>query len=240
MTGPATSSSERDYRGPVTTPDAPAQIRVLLVDDDALVRAGLRLILRGAADIEVLPDDPADGAAGVRAARAQRPDVILMDIRMPGTDGIEATETIAAQENSPHVIVLTTFDSDDLIVQALRAGASGFLLKDTPPERLVDAVRSVVAGDPILSPSVTRQLVEKVTGAQPSGYAAARDRLSVLTQRELEVAGLVGQGLSNADIARQLYMSVPTVKAHVSRVLTKLDADNRVQVAILVHDARQE
>lgn len=239
MTGRATSSYERDYRGPVTTPDAPP-IRVLLVDDDALVRAGLRLILRGAPDIDVLPDDPADGAAGVRAAQAQRPDVILMDIRMPGTDGIEATRTIVAQADSPHVIVLTTFDSDDLIVQALRAGASGFLLKDTPPERLVDAVRSVVAGDPILSPSVTRQLVEKVTEAPPSGYAAARDRLSVLTQRELEVAELVGRGLSNADIAGQLYMSVPTVKAHVSRVLTKLDADNRVQVAILVHDAGVE
>lgn len=236
MTAPATSSYEPDYRGPVTTPDA-SPIRVLLVDDDALVRAGLRLILRGAPDIEVLPDDPADGAAGVRAARAQRPDVILMDIRMPGTDGIEATRTVVAQDDPPHVIVLTTFDSDDLIVQALRAGASGFLLKDTPPERLVDAVRSVVTGDPILSPSVTRQLVDKVTEAPPNGYAAARDRLSVLTQRELEVAELVGRGLSNADIARQLYMSVPTVKAHVSRVLTKLDADNRVQVAILVHDA---
>ncbi|WP_460599558.1 response regulator [Flexivirga lutea] len=220
----------------MTTPDAPP-IRVLLVDDDALVRAGLRLILRGAPDIDVLSDDPADGAAGVAVARAQRPDVVLMDIRMPGTDGIEATSTIVRQPDPPHVIVLTTFDSDDLIVQALRAGASGFLLKDTPPERLVDAVRSVVAGDPILSPSVTRQLVEKVTAGATDGYDAARRRLAALTEREREVAELVGRGLSNADIGRQLYMSVPTVKAHVSRVLTKLDADNRVQVAIVVHDA---
>lgn len=238
MIEPATSWSVHDYRGPVTTPDTPP-IRVLLVDDDALVRAGLRLILRGAPDIEVLADNPSDGASGVTVARAQHPDVILMDIRMPGTDGIEATQKIVAEGVSPHVIVLTTFDSDDLIVQALRAGASGFLLKDTPPERLVDAVRSVVAGEPILSPSVTRQLVEKVTGEQTSGYAAARERLSVLTEREQEVAECVGRGMSNADIARQLYMSVPTVKAHVSRVLTKLDAANRVQVAILVHDARQ-
>ncbi|WP_446663996.1 response regulator [Flexivirga sp. B27] len=223
----------------MTTPDAPT--RVLLVDDDALVRAGLRLILGGAPDIEVLGDDPSDGAAGVAVARAQRPDVVLMDIRMPGTDGIEATKMLVGKPDSPHVIVLTTFDSDDLIVQALRAGASGFLLKDTPPERLVAAVRSVVAGEPILSPSVTRQLVDKVTGGDAGDErAAARTRLSALTDRELEVATLIGQGLANADIARQLYMSVPTVKAHVSRVLTKLDADNRVQVAIVVHDAHQE
>ncbi|RNI24368.1 response regulator [Flexivirga caeni] len=223
----------------MTTTEA-GPIRVLLVDDDALVRAGLRLILRGAPDIEVLPDNPADGAAGVAAARTGRPDVILMDIRMPGTDGIEATKTIADQTNPPYIIVLTTFDSDDLIVQALRAGASGFLLKDTPPERLVDAIRSVVAGDPILSPRVTRQLVERITAAPDDGRAAARELLASLTDRELEVAELVGRGCSNADIARRLYMSVPTVKAHVSRVLTKLGADNRVQVAIMVHDARRD
>lgn len=221
----------------MTNPDA-RPIRVLLVDDDALVRAGLRLILRGATDIEVLADDPADGAAGVAVARAERPDVILMDIRMPGTDGIEATKALVGKPDSPQVIVLTTFDSDDLIVQALRAGASGFLLKDTPPERLVDAVRAVAGGEPILSPSVTRQLVERVTAQQPSGRETAGKRLAVLTDREREVAELIGRGLSNADIARDLYMSVPTVKAHVSRVLTKLDADNRVQVAILVHDAK--
>lgn len=219
------------------SPDDDRPIRVLLVDDDALVRAGLRLILRGAPDLEVLPDDPADGAAAVAAHRTHRPDVILMDIRMPGVDGIEATRAIAAQPDPPYIIVLTTFDSDDLIVQALKAGASGFLLKDTPPERLVDAVRSVVAGDPILSPSVTRQLVERITGTPDDGRDAARERLGTLTDRELEVAQLVGRGLSNADIARRLYMGVPTVKAHVSRVLAKLGADNRVQVAIVVHDA---
>nr|WP_171155672.1 response regulator transcription factor [Flexivirga aerilata] len=209
----------------------------MLVDDDALVRAGLRIILRGAADIEVLAADPADGAAGAQTVATERPDVVLMDIRMPVMDGIEATKRILAQPDPPQVIVLTTFDSDDLIVQALRAGASGFLLKDTPPERLVDAVRAVAAGDPILSPSVTRQLVDRVTAGPDRDRQAARDKLTVLTDREREVAALIGEGLSNADIARQLYMSVPTVKAHVSRVLTKLAADNRVQVAILVHES---
>ncbi len=212
---------------------------MLLVDDDALVRAGLRIILRGADDIDVLAADPADGAAGVQTVAEQRPDVVLMDIRMPVMDGIEATKRILAQPNPPQVIVLTTFDSDDLIVQALRAGAGGFLLKDTPPERLVDAVRAVASGDPILSPSVTRQLVDRVTTGPDRDRQAARDKLTVLTDREREVADLIGEGLSNADIARQLYMSVPTVKAHVSRVLTKLAADNRVQVAILVHESRR-
>lgn len=215
---------------------------MLIVDDDPLVRSGLRLILGGDSGIEVLAAEAPDGAAGLHAAADHAPDVVLMDIRMPVMNGIDATRRLTASENSPHVIVLTTFDADDLVVQALRAGASGFLLKDTPPERLVSAVRAVAAGEPMLSPSVTRQLVERVTaGPDPTAAdQAARLRLKTLTDREREVAELVGQGLSNADIARQLYMSLPTVKAHVSHVLAKLEVDNRVQVAIVVHEATRQ
>ncbi|TWE13044.1 response regulator [Rudaeicoccus suwonensis] len=213
-------------------------ITVLLVDDDALVRAGLRVILRGAKDISVLDHDAANGQEALAAVVQHRPDVVLMDVRMPVMDGIEATAALTAQPDPPQVIVLTTFDADDLVVRALRTGASGFLLKDTPPERLVDAVRSVAAGEPILSPSVTRHLLERITsGGDGARRTAANDRLAALTAREREVAELVGQGLSNADIAKELFMSVPTVKAHVSRVLTKLGADNRVQVAIVVHES---
>ncbi|NHN55082.1 response regulator transcription factor [Calidifontibacter sp. DB0510] len=211
--------------------------RVLLVDDDALVRAGLRMILGGASDLEVV-GEATDGEAAVAAVAQHRPDVVLMDIRMPVLDGIEATRRITAGEHPPHVIVLTTFDADDLVVQALRAGASGFLLKDSRPERLVGAVHAVCAGEPILSPSVTRQLVERVTAQAPTGVAAHRVAAAELTDRETEVAELIGQGLSNADIAGQLFMSVPTVKAHVSRVLTKLGVENRVQAALLIHEAR--
>ena len=210
-------------------------IRVLLVDDDALVRAGLRMILGGAPDIEVV-GEASDGAAGLDIARDCKPDVVLMDIRMPVMDGIKATATLRAADDAPHVIVLTTFDADDLVVQALRAGAGGFLLKDSRPERLVGAVKAVCEGEPMLSPSVTRQLVDRVTASTPVNPANAA-RLERLTDREHEVAVLISRGLSNADIAADLYMSVPTVKAHVSRILAKLDAGNRVQAAIMVHEA---
>lgn len=210
-------------------------IRVLLVDDDALVRAGLRMILGGAPDIEVV-GEASDGAAGLDIARDCKPDVVLMDIRMPVMDGIKATATLRAADDAPHVIVLTTFDADDLVVQALRAGAGGFLLKDSRPERLVGAVKAVCEGEPVLSPSVTRQLVDRVTASTPNNPANAA-RLERLTDREHEVAVLISRGLSNADIAADLYMSVPTVKAHVSRILAKLDAGNRVQAAIMVHEA---
>ncbi|WP_431842252.1 response regulator [Calidifontibacter indicus] len=210
-------------------------IRVLLVDDDALVRAGLRMILGGAHDLEVI-GEAGDGAAGVRAVRELAPDVVLMDIRMPVMDGIKATAAVRSFDAAPHVIVLTTFDADDLVVQALQAGAGGFLLKDTRPESLVGAVKAVCDGEPMLSPSVTRQLVDRVTAATPVDPAHAQ-QLQRLTDREHEVAVLISRGLSNADIAADLYMSVPTVKAHVSRILSKLDVDNRVQAAILVHEA---
>ncbi|KNX39257.1 response regulator [Luteipulveratus halotolerans] len=213
--------------------------RVLLVDDDGLVRAGLRMILGGAPDIEVV-GEAGNGEDALSAASESAPDVVLMDIRMPRMDGIAATERLVAEHGDDlRVIVLTTFDTDDMVVQAVRVGASGFLLKDTPPERLVAAVRAVADGEPILSPQVTASLMARISnGGDTSRPERARQRLAVLTEREHEVAVAVGQGLSNAQISQQLYMSVPTVKAHVSRLLTKLDAANRVQVAILVHDAQ--
>ena len=228
------------------TPTSLATTRVVLVDDDALVRAGLRLILGGAADLEVVAE-AGDGVEAIDAVAASDPDVVLMDIRMPRRDGLEATRLLlsdsarARRSKEVRVIVLTTFDTDDLVVQALRAGAHGFLLKDTEPHRLVEAVRLVAAGQPILSPSVVAQLMSHVAGdngdATDSRRREASERLMTLTEREHEVALAIGRGLSNADISRELYLSIPTVKAHVSRVLTKLGADNRVQVAITVHDA---
>ncbi len=217
--------------------DLEQPIRVVLVDDDALVRAGLKMILGGAPDIEIVGEAD-DGRAGLILVENQHPDVALMDIRMPVLDGIDATRRAAALPHAPRVLVLTTFDADDLVVQALRAGAAGFLLKDTRPEQLVGAVRAVAHGDPVLSPSVTRQIVARITRGDDSERSEARARLERLTAREREVADLVAGGLPNAHIAEQLVMSVPTVKAHVSNVLAKLDADNRVQVALTVRDAR--
>jgi DNA-binding NarL/FixJ family response regulator len=225
--------------------------RVVVVDDDALVRAGLRMILGGAADLDVVAE-AGDGLDAERVVDEHRPDVVLMDIRMPRRDGLETTRSLlsegaralrAARGDDLKVIVLTTFDADDMVVQALRAGAHGFLLKDTEPRRLVEAVRLVAAGEPILSPSVTATLMAHVaTGggavdASDRRRSDALTRLATLTDREREVALAIGRGLSNADISRELYLSVPTVKAHVSRVLDKLGADNRVQIAIVVHDA---
>ncbi|MFD1827425.1 response regulator transcription factor [Mumia zhuanghuii] len=210
-------------------------IRVALVDDDALVRAGLRLILGGAADLEVVTE-AGDGAAALQALREHPADVVLMDIRMPRMDGLTATAELQRAADPPYVIVLTTFDADDYVLRALRHGASGFLLKDTPPEVLVDAVRKVAGGEPMLSPSVTEQLIRRVRDLG-DGDGDAQARLEVLSEREREVAVAVGRGMSNAQIATDLYMSLATVKAHVSRILTKLDAANRVQVAIAVHDA---
>jgi len=212
-------------------------LRVLLVDDDPLVRAGLRVILSSADDLVVTGEAP-DGAAAVTAVSAHRPEVVLMDVRMPVMDGITATERICALPDPPKVIVLTTFHLDEYVFGALRAGASGFLLKDTPPADIVRAVRLVVAGDAMLSPAVTRTLIGHFSaGTAASRQAAAEQSLRALTGREREVAMQVGRGRSNADIAGQLYMSEATVKAHLSRVLAKLNAANRVQVAIIVRDA---
>jgi DNA-binding NarL/FixJ family response regulator len=213
-------------------------IRVLLVDDDALVRSGLKMMLSGAEGIAVVGE--ADDGRGVLAALDRhRPDVVLMDLRMPQVDGIAATRLVRAQPEPPAVVVLTTFDADELVLRALQAGASGFLLKDTPPPEIVRAIELVHAGDAMLSPTVARRLIALVAG---DGEAAARrdgarERLASLSAREHEVAVAVGQGRANAEIAAELHMSVATVKAHVSKLLAKLDLDNRVQIALLVQDA---
>jgi DNA-binding NarL/FixJ family response regulator len=212
-------------------------IRVLIVDDDALVRAGLSMMLAGTDDIRVVAEAP-DGAEVASAVEAYRPDVVLMDIRMPGVDGLTATEQLRAREGAPQVIVLTTFDADDHVLRALRAGAAGFLLKDTPPPDIMRAIRLVAAGEAMLSPAVTRRLIEHVADdGRGASRTRARELLDRLTDREREVAIAIGQGKSNADIAAELFMSVATVKAHVSRLLVKLEVGNRVQIALLAHDA---
>jgi DNA-binding NarL/FixJ family response regulator len=212
-------------------------VRVLLVDDDALVRAGLRMILSSAADLEVVGEAD-DGARAVAAVREHRPDVVLMDIRMAEMDGITATAALRRLPAPPQVVVLTTFEADEQVMSALRAGASGFLVKDTPPTDIITAVRRVATGEAMLSPSVTRTLLTHVGDvAADDRRRLARERLARLTEREREVAVAVGTGASNAEVAASLFMSEATVKSHVSRLFTKLDVTNRVQIAILVHDA---
>jgi DNA-binding NarL/FixJ family response regulator len=212
-------------------------IRLAIVDDDPLVRAGLRILVGGSPDIEVVAE-AGDGAEAVVVADAHWPDIMLMDIRMPRVDGLIATRRIRSRERAPQVIVLTTFDADEYVLEALRGGASGFLLKDTPPREILAAVRSVAAGAGTLSPTVIRRLIDHVADPEAgTRRARARSRLSDLTDREREVAVLVGRGRSNAGIGAELGMSLPTVKGHVSRLLSKLDLNNRVQIALLVHDA---
>ena len=210
---------------------------VLLADDDPLVRAGLRTILSAADDLRVV-GEAGDGAAAIAGVAAYRPDVVLMDIRMPGLNGIDATERITSLREAPKVIVLTTFQLDEYVFGALRAGASGFLLKDTPPVDIIRAIRLIAAGEAMLSPSVTRTLIERF-GADPTASRRATAELALrgLTAREREVAAEVARGRSNAEIASRLYMSEATVKGHVSRVMAKLGRSNRVQVAIVVRDA---
>ena len=213
------------------------QIRVLIVDDDALVRAGLSMLLAGAEDIAIV-GEATDGNEVAQAVARHQPDVVLMDIRMPGMDGLTATELLRAQAGAPEVIVLTTFEADDYVMRALRAGAGGFLLKDTPPAEIVRAVRGVAAGEPVLSPAVTRRLIGHVTDSDGDARKRhAREQLASLTDREREVAIAIGLGKPNAEIGRELFMGVATVKAHVSHVLEKLALNNRVQIALLVHDA---
>ncbi|MFJ9350559.1 response regulator [Streptomyces sp. NPDC101237] len=212
-------------------------IRVLLVDDDPLVRAGLSLMMGGAGDIEIV-GECADGGEAEALVDRTRPDVVLMDIRMPSVDGLTATERLRARADAPQVVVLTTFHADEQVLHALRAGAAGFVLKDTPPAEIVEAVRRVAAGDPVLSPAVTRQLMRHAAGTRAdTRQARARDRLAALNDREREVAVGVGRGLANAEIATVLFMSVATVKTHVSRILAKLGLNNRVQIALLAYDA---
>ncbi|MBT2206565.1 MULTISPECIES: response regulator transcription factor [Actinomadura] len=218
-------------------PSAP--VRVLLVDDDPLVRTGLRLMLRGATDLEVV-GEVADGTGVVDAVSRLLPDVVLMDVRMPYLDGIAATRALSARgDGAPAVIVLTTFGDDANVVAALRAGAAGFLLKHAGPDEIVDAVRRSARGEPVLSPTVTRTLIDRLTTGPVENVrsAEARKRMSALSRREREVAAAVAEGLANSEIAERLYMSVSSVKAHISSALTRLDLSNRIQLAILAHDA---
>lgn len=224
--------------GPVSDP---APIRLAIVDDDPMVRAALVMMLGGNSGITVV-GEATNGEEALTLVPSSGAEVVLMDIRMPLRDGLSATEVLLSRDPSLKVIVLTTFDADDMVLSALRLGAAGFMLKDTPPARLVEAVRTVAAGQPMLSPSVTAQLIAAVAGPGSGTDERARDaraRLESLTEREREVADAVGRGLTNAEISGELFMSVPTVKTHVGRLFTKLGVDNRVQVAILVHDAAE-
>jgi DNA-binding NarL/FixJ family response regulator len=212
-------------------------IRVLLVDDQALIRAGFRMILDAEDDIEVV-GECADGTQAVDSVRRLKPDVVLMDIRMPEMDGIEATRLIAngGGDGAPRVLMLTTFDLDEYVYDALRAGASGFLLKDVPAEQLVDGIRVVAEGDALLAPSVTKRLIQEFSRgavAQQSAPAALED----LTPRELEVFKLIARGMSNAEIAAELIVSETTVKTHVARVLMKLGVRDRVQAVVLAYES---
>lgn len=214
----------------VTTP-----VRVLVVDDDALVRAALVMMLDGAEGISVVAE-AADGAEVPAVLERQPADVVLMDLRMPHVDGVTATRQLLQRPEAPTVLVLTTFDTEEEILGALRAGAGGYLLKDTTPARIAEAVRRAGAGESMLSPAIIRRLVERAVDGDES-VRQARHRLAGLTERQREVVAAIGQGLTNAQIAERLYVSSATVKAQVSQVLTALDAGNRTQVAILAHDA---
>ena len=210
-------------------------MRLLIADDQELVRTGLRTILQGVEDFEVV-GEAADGLSAISQTARLRPDLVLMDIRMPHLDGVEATARIRASEPAPRVILLTTFDLDQYVYAGLRAGASGFLLKDTLAAELVAAIRAVLAGDAVIAPSATRRLIERFLEAappEPAGQAAA---LAPLTTREREVLTLLGRGLSNAEIARRLYLSEATVKTHVGRVLGKLGLRDRIQAVVLAYE----
>jgi len=211
------------------------RIRVLLVDDDALVRAGLTMMLDGANGIEVV-GEAADGDQVPAAVDAHAPDVVLMDLRMPRTDGITATRRLRARPRAPEVIVLTTFDADENVLAGLRAGASGYLLKDSPPDQIVAAIHRVAAGDPILSPAITRRLMDRAV-ATSGTREQARAALAGLTPREHEVVVGIARGETNAEISARLFMSVAPVKAHITHILTKLGLTNRTQIALLAHDA---
>lgn len=211
-------------------------IRLAIVDDDPLVRSALSLMLGGQADLEIV-GEAVDGQEGLDLVESARPDVVLMDIRMPRVSGLEATQRLQERSDPARVIVLTTFDADDYVIGAVAAGADGFLLKDTPPPEIVAAVRAVAAGEAMLSPAATRTLIQRVRDEPPPRGEKSCERLDRLTDREREVAVAVGRGLSNAEISAELYLSVPTVKAHVSRLFDKLEVSNRVQIAICVHDA---
>ena len=210
-------------------------VRIMIADDQALVRAGFRMILDAEDDLEVV-GEATDGLDAVEQARRLKPDVVLMDIRMPELDGIEATRRVLAAENGTKVLMLTTFDLNEYVYEALRAGASGFLLKDVPPEQLAAGIRVVAQGDALLAPSITRRLIQEFASASP-GVTTPPKGLDELTARELEVFKLIARGLSNAEIAAELIVSETTVKTHVARVLMKLGLRDRVQAVVLAYES---
>ena len=210
---------------------------VLIADDQALMRAGFRMILEAEPDMRVV-GEAADGRAAVAAARELRPDVVLMDVRMPEMDGIEATRRLLSEDAGPtKVVMLTTFDMDEYVYEALRAGASGFLLKDVPPEQLLAGIRAVAAGDSLLAPSVTRRLIQEFVRRPPEGLRTAPNLAEELTSREVEVLRMMARGLSNAEIAKELYVSETTVKTHVAHVLAKLGVRDRVQAVVFAYES---
>ncbi|MGW0758233.1 response regulator transcription factor [Streptomyces sp. NPDC002814] len=218
-------------------------VRVVIVDDEQLVRMALRLVIDGEPDLTVVAE-AADGDAAITVVDEQRPDVVLMDVRMPGRDGLSTTRELLTRPAPPRVLMLTTFDSDDLVLGALRAGALGFVLKDTPPPQILDAVRTVADGNPVLSPAATARVIAAATGpqsphARSSTREAARKQLSTLTERERETARAIADGLGNPEIAQRLHIGIATVKAHTSSLFAKLAVENRVQIALLVRDAEE-
>ncbi|MFD5386872.1 response regulator [Streptomyces sp. NPDC127074] len=218
-------------------------VRVVVVDDEQLVRMALRLVIDGEPDLTVV-GEAADGDAAIAIVGELRPDVVLMDVRMPGRDGLSTTRELLTRPVPPRVLMLTTFDSDDLVLGALRAGALGFVLKDTQPPQILDAVRTVADGNPVLSPAATARVIAAATGprsthARDSSREAARKQLSALTERERQTAQAIADGLGNPEIAQRLRISVATVKAHTSSLFAKLAVENRVQIALLVRDAEE-
>lgn len=221
----------------MATPDSDVNetVRVVLVDDQELVRAGFRMMLDAQPDVDVV-GEAGDGDTALALLGEVAADVVLMDVRMPGTDGVEATRRICASGDTPRVLILTTFDLDEYAYAALKAGASGFMLKDAPPPDLLSAIRSVHSGDAVVAPSTTRRLLDRFAGQLPAAEEQATPGLDVLTPREREVLALVARGLSNPEIAEQLYVSEATVKTHVGRILTKLDLRDRVQAVVLAYE----
>jgi DNA-binding NarL/FixJ family response regulator len=210
-------------------------IRVVIADDQALLRGGFRMILESQKDIEVV-GEAADGREALEQGRALKPDVVLMDIRMPELDGLEATRQLVGAGCAPRVLILTTFDLDEYVYEAMKAGASGFLLKEVRPEQLADAVRVVAAGETLVSPAITRRLIEEFVRRPPPGSGPPAE-LTLLTERELEVLKLIARGLSNAEIASTLFLSEATVKTHITHVLTKLNLRDRVQAVVLAYES---
>ena len=211
-------------------------IRVLIVDDQSLVRAGFRMILEAEEDVEVV-GEAADGAEAVTAAAEAKPDVILMDVRMPNVDGLEATRRLLeGKTEGPRILILTTFDLDEYVYEALKVGASGFLLKDTPPEQLVEAIRVVANGDALLSPVITRRVIEEFVRRPPDSVRKPAPQLAELTARELEMLRFVARGLSNAEIAKEAYVSETTVKTHIAHILMKLHLRDRVQAVVFAYE----